>query len=790
MDNQGVKYYDRNATPLRFHKFYIFVRCPLTILAAIGNIAKLQLGGANGTYSTIQIILHFAIIALILAFFVTSSGWYPSAWKIVMFLECLFVLPTLISDAYAFYYLGSNGIRITEEIMHSFYRDLGSVFVEILIIVYYFKRKNLFNGTQAETAKQTVSIQKTIEVGGNTDKEPELKETNTIEAKEDQKNEFIEKTVDEQEKNSIDSIPDLYDDVVAETKNKNEYWRNENGVISCPGDDCPKENCDDTCPIWNNTTAGSLFAIGNPEKALAELDKAVKTAPDFKDAWVNMGACYGSRGQYQKALEAYQKAYDIDNEYKNAIFGLALCNRDLGNYEESLKWCRLYRSKFSDNALDSTEKEVSNRIQKETLPKSDGSPDRSFNMQYGAAFSLLLDDSTYDKGLSRIIKLEEEGFAEAGVLLGQIFRNDPNEAVRHFKIAANKNIAEGCWGLQGYVEHNHVPQNGNKNDEYWVSLVKKAAELGCPEAMNEMGNIENRRGNYFLSAYWYGLSDIYEYPQAVYGCRGIASRWVDAGRPEIPEEHIGDPYYEQGRLLIDTDTDNRETALNNILNSAEKDNYPAIKVFAAKVYEVKGEDEKAFKLYKEASALGDIYASRACADMLMIGKGCEKNFKKAVISYANAAKRGDKNSCFVMGEIERNRGNKNLAKTWYVKAHVRGMEHAIERIRQMKDDEQKEKNKEINKMQEDKKPSSSISMEASQEKTANNDSVGNTGIIGQTVAASDEAANKTEKADHPGIVETEPKQNTSNIKTVEFCRFCGAKVYPYSKFCNRCGKRL
>jgi len=138
------------------------------------------------------------------------------------------------------------------------------------------------------------------------------------------------------------------------------YWRDEStNKIRCLGDNCELAlkdvDCPDTCPIWAGTIARSLIAIKEYEHAIKEYRKAIEVAPDFKDAWVNTGMCYGQLKRYEEAITAYYEAYKLDNNYKNAIYGLASANKDAGKYEESLKWVEFYNHKFRDNALVSVE---------------------------------------------------------------------------------------------------------------------------------------------------------------------------------------------------------------------------------------------------------------------------------------------------------------------------------------------------------------------------------------------------------------------------------------------------
>jgi tetratricopeptide (TPR) repeat protein len=128
---------------------------------------------------------------------------------------------------------------------------------------------------------------------------------------------------------------------------KNVVWRNAQGVITCPGDACPK-GCDDSCPIYLNTQAVMLMQIGQGPKAIPIYEKALVIAPDFYDAWNNLGGIYGQMGNYSKAYECYKKARELNKVKPNPVFGLMLTSRDLGKYEACIYWCDIYKTLSRD----------------------------------------------------------------------------------------------------------------------------------------------------------------------------------------------------------------------------------------------------------------------------------------------------------------------------------------------------------------------------------------------------------------------------------------------------------
>lgn len=108
--------------------------------------------------------------------------------------------------------------------------------------------------------------------------------------------------------------------------------------------------------------------------------------------------------------------------------------------------------------------------------------------------------------------------------------------------------------------------------------------------------------------------------------------------------------------------------------------FATLALFAAKVFEMQKNNEMAAKMYQVAAMEGDLYSIRAMADMLMTGTGCKQDSNKAMQFYEQAAIRGEKVSCFVMGEFERNKGNIEFANAWYAKSLVRGYDPAAQRI--------------------------------------------------------------------------------------------------------------
>lgn len=215
MNNQGVKYYDRDATPLKFHVFFKFVSCPLLILLNAYFIWKQIPDVLNVAFKVFDIIL-------LATFFIASTKWRPMAWVIIIVYEGLLILdaiPSTLVDIFNFIrFLNSDGA--SQDALNVYARTIGAIggtISNILILVYYFKRKNLFTGIQTESVSQTIDIQKTIEPRNSVDNANKRNDV-TSKATEVREVEYIQRVTEEQKTTLSDSALDLYDDVIAETK--------------------------------------------------------------------------------------------------------------------------------------------------------------------------------------------------------------------------------------------------------------------------------------------------------------------------------------------------------------------------------------------------------------------------------------------------------------------------------------------------------------------------------------------------------------------------------------------
>lgn len=134
-------------------------------------------------------------------------------------------------------------------------------------------------------------------------------------------------------------------------KNKQIVWRDEDGKIRCLGEKCQFKICEESCPIWCMTKGLKILKTHKYEEAERLLNMAIKIAPDFKEAWSNLGATYGIQSKYEKAYLAYDAAYKIDKCFKNAVLGLVMTCINLHQYFDAMHYCEALEKNCRDKEL-------------------------------------------------------------------------------------------------------------------------------------------------------------------------------------------------------------------------------------------------------------------------------------------------------------------------------------------------------------------------------------------------------------------------------------------------------
>lgn len=306
----------------------------------------------------------------------------------------------------------------------------------------------------------------------------------------------------------------------------------------------------------------------------------------------------------------------------------------------------------------------------------------------------LQDEDTAKQAVFQLELMENSGFAEAAVALGQYYKDtNAKKATRHFTIAANADNAEGYWGLAILTEHNTTPDPDNEQDQKWISYCRKAAELGCADARNELGHIYNRMGHVLPATYWYMLASFFDRPDAGYSLEQMAKKWFFDGKPEDTLEGVDGFDVVQQRaassaLELTCGNDDPDIMQDLIRLSMLGD--PMASLMLGQVYENVHDYSSAIKYYDEGIQSKDPQAMRCYADLLMMGNGVEKNEGQAISLYKEAAAHGDRTSMYVLGQYENFAiEDPYMAAYWYGMSAARGFEAGRSKLRTLCEERRK-----------------------------------------------------------------------------------------------------
>lgn len=472
------------------------------------------------------------------------------------------------------------------------------------------------------------------------------------------------------------------------------YWLTEDGTVRCLDEACPQE-CDMGCPIYLQTLALECYQKNHFPEAASYLEKAVTIEPRFAEAWNNLAACYGQMGQHQRAFDCYLKSYEILAK-PNPLFGMAVAMKNLGNYPQATQYAKLYEHKFgSDDRIIAVLADIAERKMEKAVGGNAPTPAGNAKAmesdparEYGRLFLLLLDEETRGQGYSELEKLESR-FPEAGIVVGQYYQGyDPEKAKKHFKVAADAGIAEGQWGYSQLLRHSYVLDLSNPGDQEYLKYCLAAAEGGSPDAANEVGNICHRLEFYVEATYWYGMAFALEHPCGTAGVRGITKEWRKKGISKDYAAHLEgftDDRFDTALILFrmfngTSDADDMDKLMTLNLGGENLAGF-----ILAKIMEQNNQDDMAYTIYNSLSFGKHPYALRCYADMLLNGKGTERDIEAAFRMYKLAAEGGNVVAMFAMGQKAMKEKDPLMAASWFGQAYVRGMDMAADWLGKLKD---------------------------------------------------------------------------------------------------------
>lgn len=303
--------------------------------------------------------------------------------------------------------------------------------------------------------------------------------------------------------------------------------------------------------------------------------------------------------------------------------------------------------------------------------------------KYGQAWLQIVGQKERAQGLQTMKEMSDKGFIEGTIALA-MFTENHLERKALYKKAADENHPEGLWGYSNFLEHSFVPDPDDPDDAEWESYCLKAAQCGSVDAMNEMGNIFNRRDQFPQSMYWYAMANTNDFPNGQISLNGIARKWKAAGMPYEYEESEGftEAKYKCALFYLEVWSELEITTPIDEYIKLNLDGEPMAAYLTGDAFENAGNMEMAYKMYNAIAFENDAHGLKCYADMLFTGRGVEKDMQGAFNAYQKAAEGGDRAAMFVVGEFTKKQ-NPNLAAYWYGVAHTRGYQHALQRLKQL-----------------------------------------------------------------------------------------------------------
>ena len=253
-------------------------------------------------------------------------------------------------------------------------------------------------------------------------------------------------------------------------------------------------------------------------------------------------------------------------------------------------------------------------------------------------------------------------------------------------------IAKECGVTKGLVSRALGGKN-NVSDATREKIIRKAAELGCADARNELGHIYNRMGHVLPATYWYMLASFFDRPDAGYSLEQMAKKWFFDGKPEDTLEGVDGFDVVQQRaassaLELTCGNDDPDIMQDLIRLSMLGD--PMASLMLGQVYENVHDYSSAIKYYDEGIQSKDPQAMRCYADLLMMGNGVEKNEGQAISLYKEAAAHGDRTSMYVLGQYENFAiEDPYMAAYWYGMSAARGFEAGRSKLRTLCEERRK-----------------------------------------------------------------------------------------------------
>lgn len=178
------------------------------------------------------------------------------------------------------------------------------------------------------------------------------------------------------------------------------YWRNEIGQIRCSKESCTHK-CSNDCPIHLTKLGKEKYDEYNREEAVELFKRAVFFAPDFSEAWCNLGYAYLDSQRHTDAYEAFCEAEKYYPDHERILYGKIISLSKVGRYKEATDLLEMFKNLFPKSNSTTLSNVINGNIE-------------SFNSQRDlndAEHAALLSERGFDTFWKNLIAEKERTFA-------------------------------------------------------------------------------------------------------------------------------------------------------------------------------------------------------------------------------------------------------------------------------------------------------------------------------------------------------------------------------------------
>lgn len=142
-------------------------------------------------------------------------------------------------------------------------------------------------------------------------------------------------------------ITNPYHEFVLRNAEYQGYWRDEEGRICCDKESCGHK-CSKDCPIYLNKLGKEKYDEYNRDEAIELFNRAVFLAPDFAEAWSNLGYAYLDSQKYNDAYEAFCEAEEYGPNNERTMYGEIVSFSKVGRQKEARVLFEKYKRLFPE----------------------------------------------------------------------------------------------------------------------------------------------------------------------------------------------------------------------------------------------------------------------------------------------------------------------------------------------------------------------------------------------------------------------------------------------------------